>query len=154
MEGPQSCTEKGSSWTEEAKQSKSCTDHLHHHPRHHSLRYSGWGWALRLRFWRSVLGKGLGLAVWRQPEGLGSGATWAGEQKTTAEGTWEEVWAHRRSKVPLLGKVRGGGVDHHRNLPMHVHMGSQRAGCLWCRLWVVRSLLLRLRETRHFLCRL
>ena len=41
-------------------------------PRHHRLRCSGGGWALRLRFWRSVLGKGLGLAVWREPEGLGS----------------------------------------------------------------------------------
>ena len=26
------------------------------------------------RLWRSVLGRGLGLAVWRQPEGLGNGA--------------------------------------------------------------------------------
>ena len=27
----------------------------------------------------------------------------------TGEGTQEEVWACRRSKVPLLGRVRGGG---------------------------------------------
>ena len=33
-------------------------------------------------------------------------------------------------------------------------MGSQREGWLWHRLWVARSLLLRLQETRHFLCRL
>ena len=31
---------------------------------------------------------------------------WAGEWNATAEGTWEKVWAHRRSKLPLLG--RGG----------------------------------------------
>ena len=28
-----------------------------------------------------------------------------------AEGT-QEVWAHRRSMVPLLGRARGGGADH------------------------------------------
>ena len=33
------------------------------------------GWALRLRLQRSALGKGLGLAVRRQPEGLGSSVT-------------------------------------------------------------------------------
>ena len=36
---------------------------------HHSLRCLGGDWAPRLRLWRSVLGKGLGLAVWRDPEG-------------------------------------------------------------------------------------
>ena len=34
-----------------------------------------------------------------------------------AEGTLEKVWAHRRSKVPLSGRVREGRADHHRNLP-------------------------------------
>ena len=63
---------------------------------------------------------------------------WAGEQNAIAEGTQEEVWAHR-SKAPLLGKVRGMGVDCHKKLP--VHMDSQRAGHLWHRLWVVRHLL-------------
>ena len=55
----------------------------------------------------SVLGRELGLAVWRQPERLRSGAPWAGERNTTAEGNWEEIWAHRRSKMPLLGRARG-----------------------------------------------
>ena len=41
---------------------------------------------------------------------------WAGEQNTTAEGTQEEVWCQRRSKVKLLGRARGGGEDCHRNL--------------------------------------
>ena len=36
------------------KQSESHTDHLHHYPRHHSLRHLGGGWALRFRLWRSV----------------------------------------------------------------------------------------------------
>ena len=31
------------------------------------------------------------------------------EQNTTAKGTWEEIWAHRRSKGPLLRRTRGGG---------------------------------------------
>ena len=41
-------------------------------PRHHSLRYSGGNWVLRSRLQKPVLGRGLGLAEWRQPEGLGS----------------------------------------------------------------------------------
>ena len=51
-------------------------------PRHHSLRHSGGGWALRLRLQRSLLGRGLGLAVWRQPKDLGSSVPWAGELNT------------------------------------------------------------------------
>ena len=39
---------------------------------HHSLRCLGVGWVLRLRLQKSLAGRGLGLAVWRQPEGLGS----------------------------------------------------------------------------------
>ena len=81
MEGPQSCQEKPSSWTEEGKV-ESHADHLHHLLGHHSLRCSGraGGWALRLRFQRSILGRRLGLAVWGQPEGLRRGVPWAGEQ--------------------------------------------------------------------------
>ena len=86
-----------------AKQSESCTDYLLYHPEQHSLRCSGGGWTLRLKLWRSAPGRGLGLAVWKQPEGLGSSVPWAGEWKTTAEGTQEEVLAHQRSKAPLLG---------------------------------------------------
>ena len=50
---------------------------------------------------------------------------WAGEWNAMAEGTWEKIWACRRSKVPLLGRVRGGGTDHHRNLPMNAHRLSE-----------------------------
>ena len=60
------------------------------------------------------------MAGWRQPEGLRSSVPWAGEQNAIAEGNWEEIWAHRKGKVPLLGRVRGGGEDHYRNLPAHV----------------------------------
>ena len=64
-------TEKGTAaGLRRAKQSESCRDPLHHCPGHHSLRHWDKGWAVRFRLWRSVLGRGLGLAVWRQPEGL------------------------------------------------------------------------------------
>ena len=77
--------------------------------------------------------------MWRQPEGLESSAPWDGERNATAEETWEEVWAHRRSKVPLLGMARGGGADHPGNLFPCTHVDSQRAGHHWCRLQVARG---------------
>lgn len=55
-----------------AKQRESNTDHWYHLQGHHSLRHSEGGWALRLRLQKLVLVRGLGLALWRQPEGLGS----------------------------------------------------------------------------------
>ena len=69
----------------------------------------------------------------------------AEEVNATTEGTWEKVWTHRRGKVLLLGRERRGGVDSIGNPPhqsTHMPTGSQRAGRLWCRLWVVKSLLL------------
>ena len=62
-----------------------------------------------------MLGRGLGAETQalevssgkRQPEGLGSSVPRAVEQSARAKGTWEEVWAHRRSKAPLLGRARG-----------------------------------------------
>ena len=36
---------------------------------HCSLRHLGRGWVLRLGLWRSVLRRGLGLTVYKQPEG-------------------------------------------------------------------------------------
>ena len=101
-----------------AKQSESRTDNLNHWPRHHSLRCSGRAWVLRLRLWRSGMGSGLVLTVWGQPWGLRSDVPWAGEWNAMAEGNWEKVWACRRSKVPLLCKVRGG-ANCHRNLHGH-----------------------------------
>ena len=59
----------------------------------------------------------------------------------------------QESKARLLGRARGGGADHHRNLPAHACMGSQRAGRLWCRFQVARRHLLRLQETWRFLYR-
>ena len=62
-----------------AKYSESPTDHLRHRPGHHSQRRLGRGWLLRLRLRGSVPRRGLGLAMWGQPKGLGSGVPWAGE---------------------------------------------------------------------------
>ena len=59
---------------------------------------------------------------------------WAGEWNAMAEGILEEVWAHR-SKAPLLGRVRVGGVDSHRNLPAHLRAlrgwGTSGTGYGW-----------------------
>ena len=85
------------------------------------------------------------MVMWRQPEGL-----------------------RRRGKIPLLGRMREGGVGHHRIFPAMVGAlptGSQRERQLWHRLWVLRSLLLiegklgasgagYLQVARHLLCRL
>ena len=51
------------------------------------------------------------MAGWGQPEGVGSDAPEAGELSITAQGTGEEVLVCRRSKAPLLGRARRGGVD-------------------------------------------
>ena len=59
----------------------------------------GGGWALRFRFQRTVLGRGLRLAMWRQPKALGSGVLWAGEGKTKAKGIQQEALVCRRSKA-------------------------------------------------------
>ena len=52
--------------------------------------------------------------------GCGICVLWAREWNAMAGGTQEGIWDCRRSKVPLLGRERGGGVDHHRNLPAHM----------------------------------
>ena len=46
--------------------------------------------------------------------GLESGTPRGGEQSATAEVVQEVAWAHRRNKVPLLGRVRGKQYNHHR----------------------------------------
>ena len=64
----------------------------------------GRGWGLRLGLRRSDLGKGLGLAVWRQPEGA---RVWC----TITQGIQEGAWARQKGKAPLLGRgceKRGG----------------------------------------------
>ena len=60
----------------------------------------------------------------------------AGEQSTTVKGI-QEVWGHRRSKVPLLVRARGEAVDGHRNSFLCTCADSWRVG-----LWAVKHLLL------------
>ena len=88
----------------------------------------------------------------RQSEGLRSGVPGVREQRATAEGTQEEVWAQRRSKAPLLGRVAGGEVDRHRNIFPCTRADSQMAGCLWLRISVARNQLRGLQVTEHLLC--
>ena len=100
----------------------------YHLPRHHILRHSAVGWVLRLRLWRSILGKELVLALWRQPEGLGSRAPRAGEWSATARGTQKEDWAGRRIKAPLLGRARGEGADPTMGISLFALVDSWRVG--------------------------
>ena len=68
--------------------------------------------------------------MWRQPEGLESGVPRAGEWSSSATGNWEAEWACKRSKVLLLGKAIGGGVDCHRNISLYTceHLESGTMG--------------------------
>ena len=70
----------------------------------------------------------------------------ARERSATAKGTQEEVWDHRRSKAQLLGRLGGGGVNHHRSIFLCTQTDSQRAG-----LWAARHLFARGRGDRPFL---
>ena len=90
--------------------------------------------------------------MWRQPEGLGSGVPQAGEQRATAKGTQEEVWAHRRSKLALWG---GQEEEGQTAIGISVPANACRlteAGHLWHRLQVVRHHLCRLQVAGHLLC--
>jgi len=70
------------------------------------MRHAGGGWALGLRLQRSVAGRGLGLAVWRQPEGLGSGVPYAGEWNARAMRTQVE---EQQAAIVGQGERRRGG---------------------------------------------
>ena len=59
---------------------------------------------LRLRLWRSRPGKGLELAVWRQPEGEGRGVPQAGKQSSTAKGAQEEALALQKKQDTIAGE--------------------------------------------------
>ena len=103
-----------------AKQSESSTDHLHHCLRHHSLRFSGGGWALRFRLWRSLTRRGLELAVQKQPAGLRSRVSWTGEQNSMA--CREECYSRgnvgnlvpQEKQGATVGEGERRGADNHR----------------------------------------
>ena len=61
------------------------------------------------------------MAVWRQLKMLGNSLPWAREKNKTAERTQEEVWAHKRSKAPLLGtRRRRGGTTIGTSFSAHM----------------------------------
>ena len=149
MEGTQSLREKHSSWTEEGKAERE----LHKPSVHDNLRSSGGGWALRRRLQRSVLGRELRLAMWRQTEGLGNSAPKAGKWSATAKGTWEEAWACRRSKA----------LEERRRISLHTRglSGSgtslvqpHTSGCLFHKLQAAGCLLRGLQEGKWLVARL
>ena len=123
-----------------AKQSESCTDHLNHWPGCHILRCSLRGWALRLRLQRSVLGRGLGLALWGQPEGLRSsthrerrGTPWQGEPRRRSRPAGE-ARCHFGGGQEDEGQTATGNSLHqsvHRHLWALRGWGSSGAGYRW-----------------------
>ena len=81
----------------------------------------------------------------------------AKEGNAMAKGTQEKAWTHRRGKVPLLGRARGRGADHHRKLPAleHVHPhGLSEGGVALSQTTGDETTLAPLGETGCFLCRL
>ena len=75
------------------------------------MRRLGGGWALRLRLQWSVPRSELSLAVWRQPEGLGSSVPQAGEKNTTAEETLGGGLGQQEKQGAIVGegeRRRGG----------------------------------------------
>ena len=108
-----------------------------------------WELGAETRLQRSDLGRGLGLALWRQSKGLRSSAPRVGEQCTMGWG----VEHHGRGNPgegldpqERQSAIIGEGERSHKKLPVpeHVHVptGSQRVGQLWHRLWVARRHLL------------
>ena len=108
-----------------AKQRESCTDHRSHCP--HTPQ-------------PEMLGQELGAETQapevssRQNTRLGCGETARGAKEQCSMGWGVEHHSRgnlggglacRRSKVPLLGRVRGGGADHHRNLFPCTHTDSE-----------------------------
>ena len=73
--------------------------------------------ALKLRLWRSGLGRGLGLAVWGEPKGLRSAVPWAGEQCATGWG----VELHSSRNL-------GGGLGLQEKQGTIVGEGERRRG--------------------------
>ena len=91
-----------------AKQRVRHTDNQYHCLGHHRLRHTGRGWALRLKLQRSVLGRGLGWAVWRYPEEPWSNVPWAGDE-SHSWGTVGGGLGSQEKQGTMLGRVRERG---------------------------------------------
>ena len=75
------------------------------------------------------------MAVWGQPERLRSGVLQAGEWKAKAEGTWEKVWACRRTRHQCWGGREEEGWTAIGIYLMHMQglkgLGVSGAGYRW-----------------------
>ena len=101
MEGPQSCRETCSSRTEEGKVEWEPQRSLVPPPRTLQTEMLSWGLGMDTQAPEVSSGE-------RTRLGCVETAWGVREQCTTAEGTQEESWVHRR-KVLLLGRARWGG---------------------------------------------
>ena len=113
------------------KQRESLIENGYHCQVHHSLRHTGGDWVLRFSIWRSLMGGGLELALWKQSEG----ARW---WCTRGDRVWKEAWTSQRSKVPLLGSMRAEGVGPPQKLlSLHVDgLSGGKAPLAWAVGWV------------------
>ena len=88
-----------------------CTLGWNHFPKVPKLRYSSVGvgryWVLKLRLWKSDLGKRLGLDMWKEPQKAG---LWQLKMYL-----WE-AWVWLRGKVPLLWGNWEEGQGHHKTV--------------------------------------
>ena len=142
--------EEHTSWTEEGKAKRE--------PRRPSVPQTEMlrrGLGAESQVPRSVPGRGLELAVWKQSEELGSSAQSDGKQSATARGTWGEVepveesrshcWGGRDKKWMATGLLKGGVTSS--EAPVAWAMDN-RPLCVGYRCWHV---LCRLSMTGHLL---
>ena len=105
-------------------------------------------WVLRLRLLKSVLGRGLALAAWRHPQGIGSGVPQLREtrrQPGPVGETRHQSWGWQEEEEWTTIGIY---------FSAHMHTGFQRAGYLWHRRQVARGHFLELWETGDFLGRI
>lgn len=134
--GAQNPQRKGYYLASGGQSRKSHTDNQYHHLVHPSLRHSSRIWALRLGLWGSLPGRGLGLAMWKQPEGLGS----FGKMSEPAKGFQEDVHhsqgisggclSQPKNQNIIVGECRREGGWTATGTSFSVHASSQEAGHL------------------------
>ena len=111
---------------QQAEQRENATSGQCHRPAVLSLRCAstGVGWVLELGLQRCNPGRGLGLAVWKQP-GFGVGGGWNPVQPQMR--LCGRSLSHHGAQSPLLGWYTRGGAEL-RLWPSSPHARLQRAG--------------------------
>ena len=132
MEGSQSLREQPSSWTEEDKGETAAKNISSTTHGHYNLRHSGRGCVLRLRLCKSVPGRGLGLVVWRQPEGAGEWYTKGCGVEHHSQGNLGGGLGLQEKQATIVGedKRRRGRLPQ-EYLSLHTHGLSE--GRVTCR---------------------